>query len=122
MDRFADAGIGAAAADVAAHRGVDVVIARIRHALEQGGGAHDLSRLAVAALRDIEFAPGDLDRVAAVFGQPLDRRDGLALGRGNGNHAGAHGLPVDMHGAGPAQRLAAGVLGPGKPRDVADCP
>src|SRR5262245_39490540 len=43
LDRRADPSVGPAAADVARHRGVDVGVARMRVAREQGGGRHDLA-------------------------------------------------------------------------------
>src|SRR6516225_4801931 len=48
VDRGADAHVGRAATDVAAHRLVDVFVARLRIARQQRRGAHDLARLAVA--------------------------------------------------------------------------
>src|SRR5687768_9677974 len=53
VDRLADARIGAAAADVAVHGGIDVRVRRVRLLLEQRRGRHDLSGLAIAALRDV---------------------------------------------------------------------
>src|SRR2546422_9971749 len=57
LDRGADPFVGAAAADVARHRGVDVGVSGMRVAREQRGGRHDLAGLAVAALRHIERDP-----------------------------------------------------------------
>src|SRR5688572_27047680 len=45
--------IGAAAADVAGHGGVDVGVTGLAIGLEQRGGAHDLAALAIAALDDV---------------------------------------------------------------------
>src|SRR3546814_8471893 len=45
----ADANVGGAAADVAAHGVVDVLVARLRVVAEQRDGRHHLARLAVAA-------------------------------------------------------------------------
>src|SRR6185436_3759943 len=42
LDRGADAWVGAAATDVAAHRGVDLGIARVLVRLQQRGRAHQL--------------------------------------------------------------------------------
>src|SRR5512146_1773997 len=58
VDGRADARVGAAAADVAGHRLVDVGVARVRLGLEQRHRAHDLARLAVAALRHVVGDPG----------------------------------------------------------------
>jgi hypothetical protein len=52
--------ISGAAADVAAHRGVDVLIGLLMVFCEQRGGRHDLARLAVAALGNVCCVPGRL--------------------------------------------------------------
>src|ERR1035437_4676893 len=67
--------IGDAPADVAVHRRVDVRVRRLRRLLEQRGGGHQLARLTVAALRNVEFLPGALQRMRAVRGESFDRRD-----------------------------------------------
>src|SRR5260370_7087483 len=75
LDRFANAGIGAAAADVAGHRVVDVGIRRTRVACKQRRSRHDLARLAVAALGDLAVEPGLLDLGARRgLADRLDRR------------------------------------------------
>jgi len=103
LDRGADAHIGAAAADISRHRGVDVGIIRIGRAREQGRGRHDLARLAIAALDHLEIEPGFLyfgtDRRSA---DALDGGDGAIAHRAHGEHAGTHRLAVDMHRAGAA--------------------
>ena len=66
VDGRADALVGAAAADVAGHRGVDVGVGGLRLRGEQRRGRHDLAGLAVAALRHVELDPGLLHRMAAV--------------------------------------------------------
>src|SRR3954467_2861482 len=50
MHRFADALVGAAAADVG-HRLIDVGVGRLRLFLQKCGGGHDLAGLAIAPLR-----------------------------------------------------------------------
>ncbi len=75
MNRGADAGIGGAAADVAAHRGIDVGIGRRGILFQQRRRRHDLSGLAVAALRDLQFDPGRLHRLGLLALQALDGRD-----------------------------------------------
>ena len=93
--------------------------------LEEGGGAHDLAALAVAALRHVVLDPGGVhggaDAVAAIGGG-FDRGDLLALGRGDRRDAGADGLAVQVHGAGAAQRRAAAELGAGHAQRVAQGP
>ena len=58
LDGGADAHVGAAAADVAGHRGVDVGIVGIGRGCEQRRRRHDLARLAIAALDHFEVEPG----------------------------------------------------------------
>src|ERR1700749_2086164 len=57
LDGVADPHIGAAAADVSRHRGVDVRIVRRGSSIEQRARRHDLPGLAVTALHDLEFEP-----------------------------------------------------------------
>src|SRR6266404_3617490 len=57
-DRGADARVGAASTDVAAHCGVDVITRGLRVGLEQRYRRHDLTRLAVATLGHIVLDPG----------------------------------------------------------------
>src|SRR5882672_8883931 len=80
VDRGADAGVSAAAADVG-HRRVDVLVARARVPREERNRRHDLARLAVAALRDLVVDPGLLHRVQlAALGEALDGEHLLAGG------------------------------------------
>ena len=60
-DGGADAGVGAAAADVARHGVVDVAVGGMRVGGEERRRGHDLARLAVAALHHVEVEPGLLD-------------------------------------------------------------
>src|SRR5215831_8486297 len=57
-----DADIGRAAAEVAVHRQIDVAVRRFLNLLEQSDRAHDLSGLAIAALRNVARDPGAADR------------------------------------------------------------
>jgi len=57
-----DPWIGAAAADVAAHRAVDQRVVGVRVLSEERRGAHDLARLAETALRHAELDPRLLAR------------------------------------------------------------
>src|SRR5258705_3364118 len=63
VDRRSDALVGGTPTDVAGQRMVDVLIGRLRLLLEQRDGGHDLPRLAIAALNDIEIDPGFLYRL-----------------------------------------------------------
>ena len=122
MDGRADARIGAAATDVAAHRVVDVLIGGLGRVLQERGGLHDLAALAEAALGDVLVAPRHLHRMVAVGRQPLDGDDLLALGRRDRRDAGAGRRAAEMDGAGAAERDAAAELGAGEPEFVAEVP
>jgi hypothetical protein len=124
----ADAGVGAAATDVARHGGVDIVGGGLPAAgqrLEESNGAHDLTALAVAALRHVMLDPGCMhggtDAVGAI-GRRFDRGELLALGIGDGRDAGADGLAIQMHRAGAALGGAAAELRACQPDDIAQRP
>src|SRR4030095_869218 len=122
LDRGANALIGAAAADVALHRAVDVGIARIRRARQERSRLHDLTGLAVAALRDVVLCPGGLHWVRAVRAEPLDGHDLLVVERLQGRLAGADGRAIQVHSASTAQSGAATEPGPGEAQVVTEIP
>src|SRR5260370_12568335 len=122
LDGGGDALITAAAADVAAHRTVDLVFGRVLVRRDQCGGLHDLARLAIPALRDIQGAPGFLHRMVALRIEPLDRRHRPPGSIVYGGDAGAGRLAVDLNRAGAAQRHAAAVFCAGEPQFVPQIP
>src|SRR6516165_6418145 len=73
LDGGGDPLIAAAAADVAAHRVVDLGFGRVLRRRQQCRGLHDLAGLAIAALRDIQGTPSLLHRVIAITVEALDR-------------------------------------------------
>jgi len=75
VNRFANALVSAAAADVAAHGIVDIGVGGLGFFREQRYRGHDLPGLAVAALRNVFFHPGLLDGVAAIGGKTFDGSD-----------------------------------------------
>jgi len=76
LDGGDNVGIGAAAADVAAHQFADLIDALGLAFGDQAGRRTDLPRRAIAALKCIMIDEGLLQRVQrAVFGQALDRGD-----------------------------------------------
>src|SRR5258705_6482927 len=122
MDRRADALVGRATTDVARHRMIDVGVGRLGLLLQQGGRRHDLSRLAVAALYDVEVHPRLLHRLRCARRQAFDRRY-LAIGNGRDRRrARAQRLSVDVDGAGAALRDATPVLGAGEAELLANDP
>src|SRR6266852_4315684 len=64
LDSLADSHIRTAAADVPRHRGVDIAIGRVGVGREQRRRGHNLTGLAIAALRHLERDPGPLDLLA----------------------------------------------------------
>src|SRR5262244_533824 len=74
LDRPAAADIGHASAQAAAHDGVDILVGRVGKILEQRCGLHDLSGLAIAALRCLRLNPGFVQRMLTIGVEPLDRR------------------------------------------------
>src|SRR5690606_26031381 len=67
LDGLADARVGTAAADVAAHCLVDVLVGRVRVAVQQRLRREDLARLAVTALRRASLDPRLLQRVRVLL-------------------------------------------------------
>src|SRR5262245_40778518 len=103
MNGGADARIGPAWTDVR-HSSVDVGVRRSWRLLQQRYRGHDLPRLAIAALRNIELDPRQLQGVLSICGKPLDRGDVLAGNGSNRIAAGPDGLTVDQHCAGATLR------------------
>src|SRR5258708_5351417 len=118
-----DAHIRAAAAEVGAHRAVDVSVGRLFVALDKRDRRHDLAALAIAALHDVVAHPGFLYRASdPVVTDALDRRE-LAAGDGrHGGHAGGALLAVDVHRASPAYGDAAAELGAAQAERIAQHP
>src|SRR5262245_29129299 len=122
VNRGPDALVGTTPADVR-HRVVDVLVGRLCVALQECRRGHDLTGLAVAALRDIERRPRLLDGMRSIRRGALDRDDLVGrLHAADGQRAGAHQSTVEMHGAGAALRDTAAVLRARQPRLLADDP
>src|SRR6185369_3222246 len=66
VNRRANALVGRATTDVARHRVVNVGVAWLGLCFEQRSCRHDLSRLAVSALHDIEVYPRFLHRLRSA--------------------------------------------------------
>src|SRR5262245_54675461 len=122
VHRLPDALIGTAAADV--HHGlVDVLIGRLRVLLQERGRGHDLTGLAVAALRHVGGSPGLLYGMRAGGRQPLDGDDLVGgLHAAHGSDTGAHQPAIDVHGARATLSDPAAILGAGQADLLADDP
>ena len=81
---------------------------------------HNLARLTISALRHLLLDPRNFQGV--VFRKSFDRGDLICLHVPDGNLAGAAGLSVHMHRAGPTNALAADVFCAGKLEMVPQCP
>src|SRR5881296_275784 len=121
VDGGANPLIGAAAADVG-HRGVDIRVARVRILRQQRGRGHDLSRLAIAALRHVFLDPRPLHGVCAVLRETLDGGHALAGHGRHRQHARARGGALQVDGTGAALRDAAAELGACEAERVAQHP
>src|SRR6202035_2234035 len=66
LDRVTDADVGHAATEITRHDRIDVLVGRIGIVLEQRGRLHDLTRLAVTALRNLQVSPRCLQRMLAL--------------------------------------------------------
>src|SRR5579862_3893717 len=121
VNSLTNANVGSATAEVAVHRRVDVLIGRFRLASEQRRRRHNLSCLAVTALRYVRLNPGPLDGMRTVGREPFDcgyrtgnRRD-LRLAR-------AGGFSIDMDGTCATLGDTAAVLGAFHVKDVSEYP
>src|SRR4051812_33423513 len=102
MNRASNARVGSAATDIAPHADIDFFISGIRPFPEQHRRSHDLSRLAIAALRHILADPGLLQGMRKLRREPFDGDDLLAFGARDRRNARSHRFAVQMNRAGAA--------------------
>lgn len=108
MYGFADTRVGGAAAEVSGHGRVDIGIGGLVVAVEQGGGGHDLTGLAVSTLWNVVLYPSFLERGELSFlGEAFDGGDLGGSGGADWELAGADGGSVEVDGAGSAEAFAA---------------
>src|SRR5438093_898854 len=122
LDRALDAQIRGAAADVAGQRGHDLLVGRVGALRQERRRLHDLARLAVAALRHLLGDPRLLEGMLPLGVEPLDRRDLLSGGLGEGRLARPHRRAVEVDGARAALGDPAAELGAGQLQPLADDP
>src|SRR5579864_137269 len=106
MDRSANALVGAATANVARHRFINLSVGGLRMLRDQSGGGHNLPGLAISALWNIQFNPRLLHRVASVRGKPFNGDDLFPCDTRNGSNTRPSWLPIDMNSTSAAQRHA----------------
>ena len=122
MNCFSDAGVGATTAEIARQCIVNVGITRIPVDGEQRCSAHHLSRLAIAALWNVDLDTGMLYWVIDVFRQAFDGSYFLARHGGNGSNTRTRGFAADVNGTGAAERHATTELGTGHVEGIAQDP
>lgn len=122
VDGLANAQVGTAAAEIAAHGFIDVAVCGCRMFGEECSSRHDLPDLTIAALRDVHFEPGLLQGVG-VIGREAFECDYVGVGGvGEPGHARARGVAVEVNGEGATLADAAAILGGVEVEHVADDP
>lgn len=119
---LADTGIAAAAADIALHGRIDVLIAGVGDLVKKGRRGEDLAALTVAALRDLFGEPSFLHRVGIVRREPFDGGDGLVDNGRCGDRAGTDGVAVEKDRAGATLGNSAAEFCTGEADDIPDDP
>src|SRR5690349_16485366 len=79
----------------------------LRFLLQQSRRLHDLTALAIAALRNLDLLPRPLHRMSAVFAQTFNSRDLLTSGGAHRCQAASSRFAVHMYGASTAYAHAA---------------
>lgn len=106
----ADSEMGAAAADIAVHRPLDLLCRRAGIPLEEAAERHDLSGGAEPALKSIVLHERVEKRVRILNGS-FDRFHRAAIGLDGQEQARQHGPPIEEHGAGAARADPAAFFG-----------
>src|SRR5688500_363328 len=110
MNCLTDTGVSTTTTNVASHRFIDIVISRLCYLRQQDRRAHDLARLAIAALRNVDFRPGLLQRMTEIWRESLDGCDLPAGSIRHALHAGADSLAIKVDRTSAAKRHAAAIL------------
>src|ERR1700683_1620797 len=123
LDRVADADVGAAAADVARHGGVDIDVGWIAIGGKQRRSRHDLSGLAITALDDFDVEPGFL-YFRACFSGPnaFYGGDSTIPDRADGKQTGPQLFTGEVNRASAALRDAAAEFCAGQAQYVTQHP
>src|SRR5260221_788219 len=113
MNGPSNARVGTAAADVAGHGFVNISVGGLGIFFQQDGCTHDLSGLAVAALRNVDFDSGALHRVGVVGGEAFNGCDLLAFAAVQRRDTEGDGPRIVVHVAGAAECHSVHAFGPG---------
>ena len=122
VDDVAYEEVSGATAEIAGHGFVDIGVGGVSFLSKQRGCGHDLSGLAIAALRNLFSDPGILDRMWTVCCKTFDGENSLACRGCDGGLAGAGCNAVDLNGAGSAQTDTAAVFCACHVKQVAEHP
>ena len=122
MDGASYALICTAAADIAGHGFVDILVRGLWILAEKNGGAHDLPRLTVAALRDVDFDPGTLYGMRIIGGEAFDGGHMPVRDTRKRRYARTNGDAIEVDRTGAAERHAAAEFCAGKSKRIADDP
>src|SRR5580658_9835533 len=96
LDGLAYPAVSHAAADIPGHHRVDVAVGGVGIVCQQSRRLHDLSRLTVTALWDLQLKPRGLERMFALGIKPFD---GGHLGPRDGaqrSDTGSRSAPLDI--------------------------
>src|SRR5437660_9161761 len=114
VNRLPDSIVSSAAADVRRHEFRDLRVGGMRRLCQQCGCRHDLSALAISALRNVLRNPGLLRCVKAIRAETFDCCDVLSCGLRNRHGTRASQRTVYMDTACAAVSRAAAELGAGE--------
>src|SRR5580693_2215113 len=119
---LADSNVGHAAANTARHHRVNVAVTGIGKIFQQRGCLHDLSRLAIAALGNLQLKPRGLQWMPALRIEAFNRRDLCPGDRANRGNAGSRCASFDMHRASTTKTDSATKFRSCETKLVADYP
>src|SRR5262249_3813708 len=118
----ADSCVGAAAADVAVHRVIDLGVGGLRRLRKQRRGLHDLPALAISALWYVQALPRDLARMRTIGAQSFDGGDPLPGRRLHRRGAATDRFAVEVYGARAAESDPAAEFSAGEFQLIAQKP
>jgi hypothetical protein len=118
-NRFFDARIGSAAANIPVHGRSNIRGIWILDSREKFGRVHDLARLAETTLGNFLNQPGTSKGVLVFLEKPLQGKDARARSLTHTCHTRTDSLSVDENRTGPALSDAAAEFGSGQLQTIA---